>query len=278
MKAVVHRLSKLQLKTFKVSYSPTYTNFILNHIATNPSHPLYISQRRRKQGHRKEGLWWHATNATDISKSGCVRTWARRRLRQAFVEELKAKGYDETGRLVDSTAMQDRRDVMNVVRLGRSVDLTGSMRMHGVGPLISAKFETVKDEMRGIIEALVQNAVDTALGFAGEGEKSSGLGQRSARAGALSQSRKAQERRPTTAPVMSGALKKKPGRTIVDAAKELLRVKPQASPQAPPRARDTPDGPRKTGAASPPLRVKPQAVSSEAAFRNRRSSTGLKET
>ncbi|KAF2629676.1 hypothetical protein BU25DRAFT_318788, partial [Macroventuria anomochaeta] len=162
MKAVVHRLSKLNLKTFRVSYSPTYTNFLLNHIATHPSHPLYISQRRKQQEHKKEGLWWHATNGIDISKSGCVRTWARRRLRQAFVEELKAKGYDETGRLVDVDAMQEKRDVTNVVRLGRSVDLTGSLRIHGVGPLIPAKFNTVKEEMRGIVEALVQSSVDTA--------------------------------------------------------------------------------------------------------------------
>ncbi|KAF9698361.1 hypothetical protein EKO04_003838 [Ascochyta lentis] len=238
MKAVVHRLSKLKFRTFKVSYSPTYTNYILNHIATSPSHPLYTSQRRRQQQHKKEGLWWHATNGVDISKSGCVRTWARRRLRQAFVAALKQKGYDETGKLVDATALQDQRDVMNVVRLGRNVDLTGSLRMHGVGPLIPAKFETVKEEMRGIVDALIQSSVDTALGLAGEGEKTSGLGQRSARAGAPEQSRRPHERRPLAVPSV-------PRKRLEVAAK--------------------------------PSRMKPQAASAEAQLRTRRRSTGPAE-
>ncbi|KZM18697.1 uncharacterized protein EKO05_0006647 [Ascochyta rabiei] len=251
MKAVAHRLSKVKLKTFKVSYSPTYTSYIINHIAANPSHPLYLVQRRRKQELKKEGLWWHATNGIDISKSGCVRTWARRRLRQAFVEELKQKGYDETGKLVDAAAMQDRRDVMNVVRLGKSVDLTGSLRMHGVGPLIPAKFETVKDEVRGVIDALIQSAVDTALGLAGEGEKSSGLGQRSARAGAPEQARRPQERRPLAVP--SGPRKK------LHVTAEPSRMKPQtASSGRQTRTRGPPPGSVERGTASKPLQTKPQ--------------------
>ncbi|KAJ4340587.1 hypothetical protein N0V95_007462 [Ascochyta clinopodiicola] len=244
MKAVAHRLSKLKLKTCKVSYSPTYTNYILNHIATNASHPLYIVQRRHKQEHKKEGLWWHATNGVDISKSGCVRTWARRRLRQAFVEELKQRGYDETGKLVDSSAMQDRRDVMNVVGLGRSVDLSGSLRMHGVAPLIPAKFEAVKEEVRGIVDALVQSAVDTALGLAGEGEKSSGLGQRLARGGP-EQARRPQERRPLAGPSVP--------RKKMDGTAEPLRMKPQtATSEGQTRTRRASSGPVERGTASKP--------------------------
>lgn len=260
MKIAVSRLSKLKLKTVKVSYSPTYTNFILNHIATNPAHPLYISQRRRQQEHKKDGLWWHATNGTDISKSGCVRTWARRRLRQAFVEELQAMGYDETGKLVNATAMQDRRDVMNVLRLGRSVDLAGSLRMHGVGPLIPAKFEQVKEEVRGIIETLVQSSVDTALGFEGEGKKSSGLGQRPARAGAQPQSRKVQKKRTAVVPATSNAAQKVPDSAVIEAAKALLRAKPQMSLQPP----------KRTATATQPPRMKPQTEGPKTAPRARR--------
>ncbi|KAJ4994429.1 hypothetical protein SVAN01_00258 [Stagonosporopsis vannaccii] len=278
MKAAVNRLSKLHLKTVKVSYSPTYTNFILNHIATNPAHPLYISQRRRQREHKKDGLWWHATNGTDISKSGCVRTWARRRLRQAFVEELKAAGYDATGKLVNATAMQDRTDVMNVLRLGRSVDLSGSLRMHGIGPLVPAKFETVKEEVRGIIEALVQSSVDTALGFEGEGKKSSGLGQRPVRAGALSRSRKAQEKRTAVAPAMSNAAWKAPDSALVEAAKGLLRANPQVSSHPSPRTREVLDGVKRTATAPPSPRIKPQADDPKVAPRTRRPHAKIKAT
>lgn len=295
MKAVVHRLSKLKLKTFKVSYSPTYTNYILNHIATNPSHPLYISQRRRQQEHKKEGLWWHATNGVDISKSGCVRTWARRRLRQAFVEELKVKGYDEMGKLVNENAMQERSDVMNVLKLGRSIDLTGSLRMHGVGPLIPARFETVKEEMRGIVDALIQSAIDTALGFRGEGAKSSGLGRRSPPSFTTPSTLKQQDRRAVAVTKTPGkktdAMKELPKRksrkvsgenqtrvdrvTVVpkeaDALSESLRMKPQTVfREAPPRSRNTPVKSTKAEATPKPSRVKLRAMSAEAPLRIRR--------
>lgn len=278
MKTAINRLSKLKLKTVKISYSPTYTNFILNHIATNPAHPLNISQRRRQQEHKREGLWWHATNATDISKSGCVRTWARRRLRQAFVEELKVLGYDETGKLVDETAMQKRRDVMNVLRLGRSVDLTGSLRMHGVGPLVPAEFETVKEEVRGILEALLMSSVDTALGFAGEGQKSSGLGQRRAHADTPVLPRKVRERRTSGAPAIPNVAKSKPDSAVVEAAKELLRAKPQGPPQLPLRTRHTPDGAKRQAATPPPPRMKPRAEIPKFALRARRPHTKITST
>lgn len=235
MKTIAHRLTKIKFQTCKVSYSPTYTNFVPNYIASNPGHPLYITQRRRQQEHKREGLWWHATNGTDISKSGCVRTWSRRRLRHAFIEELEAKGYDETGKLVDATAMQNRTDVMNVVRLGRNMDLMGSLRMHGDKPLVPAKYETVKEEMRSIVDALIASAVDNALGFAGEAERSGGLGQRSARTPAPSQRKRPQ------------------GRT-------------SRSPMA---ARSTSE--KQLDVTTNPLRIKPQTPSSDAPFRIRRA-------
>lgn len=261
MKGVVHRLSKLKLATFKVSYSASYTSYIPRIIATSPSHPLYITQSRRQKELKKEGLWWHATNGTLLSKKSTVRTWARRRLRQAFVEELKAKGYDKTGKLVEATAMQERRDMMNVVGLGRSVDLTGSLRMHGVGPLIPAKFEAVKKEMRSVVDALVQGAVDTALGFGAKGERSNGLHQRP-------QSRRPQERGSVAAP---SALQKKSR-----SAKEPLRITSLVpSAEALLGADNTSNGHRKTGTALEPPQTKQKAVSREAAPRTRNASTGL---
>ncbi|KAH6618591.1 hypothetical protein C7974DRAFT_33030 [Boeremia exigua] len=270
MKAAVLGLSKLHLTTFKVSYSPAYTNFILNHIAINPSHPLYISQARRQGEHKKEGLWWHATNGTDISKSGCVRTWARRRLRRAFVEALKARGYDETGKLVDATAMQHRRDVMNVVRLGRSVDLTGSLRMHGVGPLIAAKFETVKEEMSSVIETILRSMVNTALGVPGGDRRRSGVDQPSARNGALPRPRNTQRGRPVAAPATRSAYKANPNSAVVEAAKSLFQAEVQAAPQPPPAIKATPAGPKNTGATYVPPPMEPRSEGRKPAFRIRR--------
>lgn len=169
---------------------------------------------------------WHATNGVDISKSGCVRTWARRRLRHAFVEELKLRGYDETGKLIDAAAMQTRRDAMAMLNLGRSIDLTGSLRMHGVGPLIPAKFETVKQEMRSLVNLLIQWAVDTAFGSKGEDKKSSGVGLTFARTDRpSSQPRTWQERSPVHLPTTS--------KKQLDVETRPSLISPQVSSDAP---------------------------------------------
>ena len=86
MPSLAHRLSKLKLTTFKPSYSPSYANLSTNHIASNTAHPLCIAQRRRQQERPRHGLWWCATTGLDVSKSSCVRTWARRRMRHALLE------------------------------------------------------------------------------------------------------------------------------------------------------------------------------------------------
>lgn len=277
MKGVPFRLSKLKLTTIKLNYSPEYKNHIFNYIATNPLHPLSTLQQRRQQDRKKKDLWWHATNTTDLSKSGCVRTWARRRLAQAFKEELKAKGYDEKGKLVDATALQDRQDVMNVIRLGKSVDLNGSLRLHGISPLLSVKFEQIKDEVRTIVDALVTSAVDTALGFDSAGEKTSGLGLRFARVGNQRKLPR-QQRKPVAAPASSVAHKKKAESGLVKAAKDLLEAKPQALSSALPPARSNLSWPREAGAAPAPLRTKPQAKPSEPKSRHKRPSMTVEET
>jgi hypothetical protein len=169
---------------------------------------------------------------------------------QAFVEELRARGYDKSGKLVDASAIKDSY-VARVVKSGRSVDLTGSLRMHGVPPLVPAKYEAVKEEVRGIVDALVQCAVDAALEFRGEGERSAGT-------------RRPQIQRSQAAPV-----RKHISRGKKDAEDELPRMKPTAPPRLPFRIRT---------ASSAAPRMKPKAVPARAAPRTKKSSTmGLAE-
>ena len=262
MPFLAHRLSKLKLTTFKPSYSPSYANLSTNHIASNTAHPLCIAQRRRQQERPRHGLWWCATTGLDVSKSSCVRTWARRRMRHALLEELKAKGYDETGKLVDKHAMKDEPVVQQVLARGRSMDLMGTLRMHGINPLLPAKFETVRADMRSIVEALVQTAVDNALGVTSEG-------QRPARAGAPSQPRGQEERRPGAVPAARAVWGKRPESKrseskTVQAALGVLRVKPQTPSRPPLEARNEQQRPAKHAPASAPPRVKPQAAPSQA--------------
>ena len=118
--------------------------------------------------------------------------------------------------------------------------------------------------MRGIIDALVQSAVDQALGFAGEGERSGGLRQRP-------QNRRPLDGRAAAVPTAS--------RKKSNAMMEPLRVTPLvASAQALlGSSSNTSNAQRKSGAAPDTSRMKPQAVSSGAAPRNSRPFRGLKE-
>ena len=89
-----------QPKTFRVSYSPQYNYFFIPRILNDKQHPLYESRLRESQNRKKEKLWWHATTGNELSKSSVVRSWCRRRLRNAFTEVLQERGFDEHGMLV----------------------------------------------------------------------------------------------------------------------------------------------------------------------------------
>ncbi|KAF3046052.1 hypothetical protein E8E12_010697 [Didymella heteroderae] len=246
----LNRLARLKPALFKLSYSPAYTSFLPNHIATNTSHPLNITQRRLLKQRKQEGLWWHTTTGTDISKLSCVRHWALRRLKRAFVEELRERGYDESGKLVDVGKIEDAY-VQRVVKSGRRVDMAGSLRMHGVPTLVPAKYEKVKEEVRAIVDALVQTAVDAALESRAEESRDKASERRP-------HAQRAQSQRPTAAPARGRAMKK-----MVPVEKEPSRVKPKVSPALPIKTR--------TAVAAAP-RVKPKAPA-RAAPRSRKSST-----
>jgi hypothetical protein len=166
MKSVFSLIAQHQPKLFKVSYSSEYKNLIINYIATDPSHPLHETQKRRQAERKKEGLWWHATTGVDLSKSSVVRAWARRRLRNAIKEELKQRGYDEAGKFVNLKAVQDNLGLMNVVRAGKTLDLRGSLRLHVQSALIPAKYADVCAETGHVIEAMVQAIKNDASGYA----------------------------------------------------------------------------------------------------------------
>lgn len=145
MKITIKLPPKIRSTLFSITYTPQYKTLIPSYVLTDPWHPLYISQRRRAKEKKKEGLWWHATTGTELSKSGCVRAWVRRRIRHAVTEELRLRGYDEKGLFLDRTPQQ-----------GSPPDLTGSLRIHALVPLISAKFVQVKADIGHMIDALIK--------------------------------------------------------------------------------------------------------------------------
>lgn len=152
MSKIAFQLTKQHFKLLRVQYSPEYKALWPNFVTGSPLHPLYETQQRKRREQLKDGLWWHATSGSDSSKSSCVRGWARRRLRTAIIEALKARGLHENGKAAQITNTDNGHVGANEGRL----DLKGSLRVHALPPLVPAKFVEVKAEVDKVIDILVQ--------------------------------------------------------------------------------------------------------------------------
>lgn len=166
MKSVASLVSKLQLKTFSVSCSPEYKTLALQHVIADKLHPLRETQRRKLAARKEEGLWWHTSTGVALSRSSCVRAWARRRLQDAVKAELHERGYDETGRLVNVRAIQARPDLLALLHQGKSLNFIGSLRLFIQPPLIPASFAQVRGEAGKLIESMLQALKNEAGGRA----------------------------------------------------------------------------------------------------------------
>ncbi|KAH7398730.1 hypothetical protein DE146DRAFT_500644 [Phaeosphaeria sp. MPI-PUGE-AT-0046c] len=151
-----NKLAKLQSKLFKINYAPGYKTFVPSRILLDRLHPLNETQKRRAQARIHEGLWWHVTAGVDLSKSSCVRSWARRRLRTAVVEEFQARGYNEDGTSNSLRAANTKTSSIRPPIPGETTDLTGSLRLHAQAALVQAKFVEIKAAAGGIIDAMIE--------------------------------------------------------------------------------------------------------------------------
>lgn len=69
-----------------------------------PTHALFPMFAKRWQT-RQEPFWWNVIARKDIENKRTVRSWVARRLRHAFVESLKKKGYKPDGHRIDGNGV-----------------------------------------------------------------------------------------------------------------------------------------------------------------------------
>lgn len=145
MTPIYKLFARQQWPLFSVSHAPDYKTFIVNHIVSDSTHPLHETQKRRARERERKGLWWHVTSSADLSRSSCVRVWVRRRLRNAVIEELRARDYDENGMYIGTQVVS-----------GKMLDIKGSLRLSIKAALISAKFEEVRFQIKKVFDILLQ--------------------------------------------------------------------------------------------------------------------------
>ncbi|KAJ4356029.1 uncharacterized protein N0V89_004056 [Didymosphaeria variabile] len=156
MKVITGLLSRFKPKTFKISYAPEYKTFLQHHAVGDPLHPMHILRRREMEARKREGLWWHVTTGVDLSKSGVVRSWCRRRLRNAFTEGLKERGFDEFGRLMNAAALPEYRRLERTSERNEDWSLTGSVRLHIAPALVTARYADMREETDAVVAILLE--------------------------------------------------------------------------------------------------------------------------
>jgi hypothetical protein len=145
-----------RMKSFAFNYAPNYQTLITNHIMDDPAHPLYIARTRIHNERPRAGLWWHATVASTSSKSAVIRTWMRRRLRNAFIDELKARGIAEDGKILKDVKRSFTSSVIEgLAKREQDTSLKGSLKLHAMAPMLTAKYTLVRKETGVIIDALL---------------------------------------------------------------------------------------------------------------------------
>ncbi|KAH8717064.1 hypothetical protein GQ44DRAFT_624262 [Phaeosphaeriaceae sp. PMI808] len=156
MKKVLSRLAKQPSNLFNVNFALDYTTFTTKYIIADPTHPLHETQKRKAKERKKEGLWWHTTTSVDTSKSSCVRAWARRRLSNAVIEELRARGYDRDGKFINAKLLHSKQSSLDGMSHADSPHLMGSLRLHVQAPLLPAKFADIKTEMGKTLDIVIE--------------------------------------------------------------------------------------------------------------------------
>ncbi|MCJ1393129.1 hypothetical protein MMC18_006001 [Xylographa bjoerkii] len=143
LKAPFMKVSGLTL--CRAAYSPMHSPpFVAATILSDPTHILYPQTKQRYDTRSQETLWWNVTSNTMPIKKRVVRSWNNRRMRRAVIEALETYGLDVEGKLAAGKVE------------GRAQGLKGTLIIHALPDVLSAKFVDVKLQMELLVKELVR--------------------------------------------------------------------------------------------------------------------------
>jgi hypothetical protein len=110
------------------------------------SHPLEPRIKYLYETRERGILWWSVAHSEVYHLKRVVRSWCARRLRNAFREALRDRGFDEDGRLLvlDSSG--------NII--DRKKRLKGTLELRMRNPLVDAKYVDVVEQAGRIVDEL----------------------------------------------------------------------------------------------------------------------------
>ncbi|GAM89626.1 hypothetical protein ANO11243_076650 [Dothideomycetidae sp. 11243] len=121
------------------------TSTRLAKLAQDERHPLSEVAARQLRIHATHPLNWHVATSTTVSRSSCVRNWARRRVQSAFKAALRERGWDEHGRVLDQSR--------EFAAVG---DLKGWVRINVDQPVVESTFADVKARAAKALQLVIQ--------------------------------------------------------------------------------------------------------------------------
>ncbi|KAL4904677.1 hypothetical protein BDW74DRAFT_154367 [Aspergillus multicolor] len=146
------KLATSVTKSFIARFSPEsrIQPFALRYLAakTNPITPKIEHMCNVRD---RNTLWWRVTIVDMVSYKSVVRSWAARRARAAFKEELKARGFDSEGRRLASETSGSA-----ATSLGFSGNMTGTLNMDIQPAILTTTFPALLKEMKFTVDALIR--------------------------------------------------------------------------------------------------------------------------
>jgi hypothetical protein len=141
--------------SFEAKYRPQHVLALAaTQILQAPSHPLYIKTRRRwteRLKNESNELWWNVQGARKAAWKPVLYSWFKRRIRNAFREELKARNLDEGCRPI----LEDK-----TVQAPALIRGSLTILVHNPDPAVN--YETIRKDCGKLIELLFRNFPATA--------------------------------------------------------------------------------------------------------------------
>lgn len=131
-------------------------------ILRDPSHVLNPVLQHRYQpiisgryDEIREGLWL-ITTSNPMHKTKVVRSWARRRVSQAILEQLRARGFDGNGRRIAaletaSPGYNSREGLVNA----RPDALVGTVDIEVLNPCVQKDYKEIQRQAGALVESVM---------------------------------------------------------------------------------------------------------------------------
>jgi len=152
--------------------TPTLRSFFTPHhnpdiiylpwVRNDPDHLLAESVNAKIRARPRDTLWWCVITPVGVSARKTVRTWSERRVRIAWSDAMRWRGFDTDGRWlgkeapkVDLGAAEWLRNIATPLENRQETNLVGSLRLSVTDQALTASIENVRRDALTILDGLI---------------------------------------------------------------------------------------------------------------------------